>query len=87
MIFNLVFQSIVIDEAPPAAITIAMAAYSGIYNLGIGSGAFIGGRVESSLSVDYTGLAGFLVALLASGLFFCKLLPRLKIGRQGGKHV
>lgn len=81
MIFNLVFQSIVIDEAPPAALTIAMAAYSGIYNLGIGSGAFIGGRVELFASVGYVGLAGFAVAAAGSVLFFRGLLPKLKISR------
>lgn len=85
MVFNLVFQSIVIDEAPPAALTIAMAAYSGIYNLGIGSGAFIGGRVESALTVDYVGLAGFAVSILASAVFFLKLLPMLKIGGRRTK--
>ncbi|MCI6529953.1 MAG: sugar transporter [Mesosutterella sp.] len=77
MVFNLVFQSLIIEEAPPAAVTIAMAAYSGIYNLGIGSGAFIGGRVEQASSVAWVGLCGGLVALIAALVFFRKLAPRL----------
>ena len=77
MTFNLVLQSLVIEVAPPAAVTIAMATYSGIYNLGIGSGAFIGGLVEGSIGVQFTTLAGFLVSLVAAAVFFKKLLPNV----------
>ena len=77
MTFNLVLQSLVIEVAPPAAVTIAMATYSGIYNLGIGSGAFIGGLVERSIGVQFTTLAGFLVSLVAAAVFFKKLLPNV----------
>ena len=43
-IFNLVFQSEIIRLAPEAT-AIAMSVYSGIYNVGIGAGALVGGFV------------------------------------------
>ena len=45
MAFNVTFQSEIITYAPAAASSVAMAIYSGIYNLGIGSGTWIGGSI------------------------------------------
>ena len=76
-IYNLVFQSEIIKYAPQAT-AIAMSIYSGIYNIGIGSGALIGGLVCSHLSVSYIGYFGGAIAIIASIYCFKKLLPLLK---------
>ena len=49
-IFNLVFQSEIIRLAPEAT-AIAMSVYSGIYNVGIGAGALVGGFVCTHASI------------------------------------
>lgn len=75
-LYNLVFQSQIIRFAPQAT-AVAMSVYSGIFNLGIGTGAFVGGLVCSHLSIDRIGYVGGMLALAA--LIFCLrwLLPRL----------
>lgn len=56
-IFNLVFQSEIIRLAPEAT-AIAMSVYSGIYNVGIGAGALVGGFVCTHASIARIGYAG-----------------------------
>lgn len=63
-IFNLVSQALVIRFAPQATI-IAMALFSSIYNIGIGSGSIIGGAVETLTSIHYIGYAGGMIAIIA----------------------
>lgn len=75
--FNLVFQAEVIRFAPQAT-TIAMSIYSGIYNLGIGSGALIGGMVCSHLSISDIGYVGGAIAIIAS-IYCIKKVLRLLI--------
>lgn len=75
-LYNLVFQSEIIRFAPQST-AVAMSVYSGIFNLGIGSGALLGGFVCSGLSIAWIGYAGGLIAL-AAGIFCHRwLLPRL----------
>lgn len=62
-IFNLTFQSKIIHLVPKAT-SIAMSMFSGIYNIGIGSGAFIGGIVVDKLNVSFIGYIGGLIAFL-----------------------
>ena len=64
-IFNLVFQSEIIRLAPEAT-AIAMSVYSGIYNVGIGAGALVGGFVCTHASIARIGYAGGAIALLAA---------------------
>ncbi|MDF7667167.1 sugar transporter [Orbaceae bacterium ESL0727] len=68
-IISMVMQSKVIDAAPDAT-DVATAAYSGIYNIGIGSGAFIGSKVILFLSIGEIGFVGMLFAVTAL-LLFC----------------
>lgn len=66
-VMGLVFQTAIVSSAPDAQ-DVAVSLYSGIFNIGIGSGALIGSLVSSNYleSVGYLG-AGFLVlALLIS---------------------
>ncbi len=67
-IYNLVFQSAIITAAPTGT-AVAMSVYSGIYNIGIGTGALVGGLVCTHLSVADIGYAGGAVAALAA--LFC----------------
>lgn len=62
-LFNLAFQSKIIHLVPKAT-SIAMSMFSGIYNIGIGGGAFIGGIVVDKLEVGYIGYVGGFIALL-----------------------
>ena len=62
---NLVFQSRVVRVAPDAT-DIAMSMYSGIYNIGIGSGAYIGGLVTTHLGLGDVGIVAGCIAACAS---------------------
>lgn len=76
-IFNLVFQSEIIRLAPEAT-AIAMSVYSGIYNVGIGAGALVGGFVCTHASIARIGYAGGAIALLAALFCLVRLVPLLK---------
>lgn len=72
---NLVFQSEVIRCSPSGGAAVAMSIYSGIYNVGIGAGALIGGLVCSYFSVSAIGYAGGLIGVLASLVFLFACPP------------
>ena len=74
--YNLAFQSEIIRNAPQGS-AVAMSIYSGIYNMGIGSGALVGGYVCSGLEVGFIGYAGGAIAVIASALCIRKLVPAL----------
>lgn len=67
-LYNLVFQSLILLAAPKGT-AIAMSVYSGIYNIGIGSGALVGGLVCTHLSIDSIGYVGGSIAIIAA--LFC----------------
>ncbi|WAV90718.1 sugar transporter [Oxalobacter aliiformigenes] len=75
--FSLVFQAEIIRFAPRAT-TIAMSIFSGIFNLGIGTGTLAGGGVCTWLSIPYIGYAGGAIAIIAFIYCIAKLLPLLK---------
>ena len=76
-VFNLVFQALIIQFAPQAT-SIAMSIYSGIFNVGIGSGALIGGYTCTYLSLGWIGYIGGTISLVAA--FYCtkRVLPLLR---------
>ena len=55
------FQSEIIQIVPQST-AIAMSVYSGIYNVGIGGGALVGGWVCSRLSISLMGYVGGVLA-------------------------
>ena len=76
--FNIAFQDNVMRFAPEEATSVAMSIFSGIFNLGIGSGAYIGGVVVTHLSLGCIGYAGGVIGLLAA--FYCvgRLFPNMR---------
>lgn len=76
--FNIAFQNEIILFAPDNQ-AVAMSIYSGIFNLGIGGGAFVGGIVCHYNAMYAIGYVGGTIALVAA--IFCLLMfvPRMKI--------
>lgn len=79
---NVAMQSEVIRNSRLDDQAVATSIYSGIFNLGIGSGSAVGGVVVSTIGIANIGFAGGTLAVLA--LLYCGfiLLPRLKAGLQ-----
>lgn len=63
--FNVACQSEVILHAGNAS-TVAMSIFSGIFNLGIGMGSFIGGQSVNLLGIGSIGFIGAVIGLIAS---------------------
>ena len=76
-IFGLVFQSVVI-RLEPQATPIAMSIYSGIANVGIGSGALVGGWVFAWPALPYIGYVGAAFALVGGLICFSMIKDFLK---------
>lgn len=66
MLFGVIFQSQVIASVPEAS-AVAMSIYSGIFNVGIGSGALIGAKVYAYLGIESIGF-------VASGICLCAIV-------------
>lgn len=74
--YNLAFQSEIIQAAPHGT-AIAMSIYSGIYNIGIGAGALVGGSVCSHYGVGSIGYAGGIIAAVAAFYCLTRFIPVL----------
>lgn len=67
--FNISMNAEIISCAPKNAVPVAMSIFSGIYNLGIGSGTFFGGLVCTYATIADIGYAGGAVGIVAT--LFC----------------
>lgn len=76
--FNVTLQSEVMRSSTEQQQAVAVSIFSGIFNLGIGSGALIGGVVVENLSVSNIGVAGGLIGLAASAYCLFVLTKRLR---------
>lgn len=72
MAFCVSFQAETIQCASLSASAVAMSIYSGIFNLGIGSGTWIGGAVTTYVSLEYIGYVGGLLGLAAT--LYCSVI-------------
>ena len=70
-LFNVSFNAAVIKCAPEGASSVAMSIYSGLYNLGIGTGTWLGGMVTANAGIGLIGYVGGVLALV--GLAYCCL--------------
>jgi MFS transporter, DHA1 family, L-arabinose/isopropyl-beta-D-thiogalactopyranoside export protein len=61
--YNIAMQSEVIAASSEDESAVAMSIYSGIFNLGIGTGALAGGAVTTHLSLSLIGFAGAVLAV------------------------
>lgn len=81
VVYNLAFQARIIEYAPQAT-AVAMSVYSGIFNLGIGTGALVGGIVCSSLSLHFIGYIGGIIAMVATVYYIQATLPHTKSSKK-----
>ncbi|MCI6565901.1 MAG: hypothetical protein MSA17_00915, partial [Collinsella sp.] len=56
--FNVAFQAELIKYTPADSSAVAMSIFSGLFNLGIGTGTAIGGAVVSGPGIAWIGFAG-----------------------------
>lgn len=75
MAFNVTTQSEVIRSVDEKGAAVATAIYSGLFNLGIGGGSWIGGIVCGKGAISYIGFVGAVFAVI-SVLFFAFVLLR-----------
>ena len=75
--FNISLQSCIIDYSPFGT-AIAMSIYSGIYNVGIGAGALVGGIVCSHIGIPFVVYVGGAVSLVSALFFLLTVTPVLK---------
>lgn len=65
-LYNTMFQAEVLATAPRDASTVATAIYSGIFNVGIGSGTYLGGLVAEDGHLAHIGYIGAVIAAVAA---------------------
>ena len=78
MAFNVTTQSEVIRSVDEKGSAVATAIYSGLFNLGIGGGSWIGGIVCDKGAISYIGFVGAIFAAVSVLFFVCVLLRKLK---------
>ncbi len=76
-VFNLINQEIIVSRIKGEGSTVAMATYSGLFNLGIGSGTYTGGLVITHISMAVIGYIGAAIAILGIAVGTTTLLRRL----------
>ena len=72
MAFQVSFQAELIGCVSAAASSVAMAIFSGIFNLGIGCGTWLGGEVYTQIDLKYIGLAGGAIVAVATVISFVR---------------
>ena len=81
--FGIAFQALIIEIADPRDASVAMAAYSGLYNLGIGAGTALGGVALDGLGAASLGFVGGGLALAGALAVDFRFLPLYMRFRDG----
>ena len=76
--FNVAFQDTTMRYAPADATSVSMSVFSGIFNLGIGTGAYIGAAVVTHISLGSVGYAGGAIGAAAVAFCLCRLFPAMR---------
>lgn len=74
MAFQTSFQAEIIGCVSTAASSVAMAIFSAIFNLGIGSGTWLGGVVYTNTSLNFIGFVGAMIVLVAAFISFISFI-------------
>lgn len=75
--YNVAMQSNIILITTPESTAVAMSIFSGIFNLGIGSGAFVGGAICTHASIAYIGYVGALLGFIGLTYWMGRLGSRV----------
>lgn len=75
--YNVAMQSNIILVTTPESTAVAMSIFSGIFNLGIGSGAFFGGSICTHASIAYIGYVGALLGFIGLAYWIIRLGNRV----------
>lgn len=65
-VYSTTYQSETIKSVPEEHSAIAMSVFSATFNLGIGTGTWLGGIVETGIGISFIGYAGAIVAFAGS---------------------
>lgn len=76
--FNVAFQDTTMRYAPIEATSVAMSIFSGIFNLGIGTGAYIGATVVTHISLDSVGYVGGTIGMVTVAYCLFCLFPAMQ---------
>lgn len=76
--FNVAFQDSTMRYAPVEATSVAMSIFSGIFNLGIGAGAYIGAAVVTRVSLSCVGYVGGAIGMVALAYCLFRLFPDMR---------
>lgn len=77
---NVVLQAETINNSPVEATSVSMSIFSGIFNLGIACGTYIGGQVCTYASISAIGYAGAVLAFLT--FVYWHKVVRKKMGKK-----
>ena len=76
--FNVAFQAELIKYTPADSSAVAMSIFSGLFNLGIGTGTAIGGAVVSGPGISWIGFAGGAITVVGVILAITVLFPAIR---------
>ena len=76
--FGVAFQAELIKYTPADSSAVAMSIFSGLFNLGIGTGTAIGGAVVSGPGIAWIGFAGGAIAVVGVILAITVMFPAIR---------
>ena len=76
--FNVAFQAELIKYTPADSSAVAMSIFSGLFNLGIGTGTAIGGAAVSGPGIAWIGFAGGSIAVVGVILAITVMFPAIR---------